>query len=56
MRARNELQQKSALAEQLKAQVEEIKLQMSQNGTQLIDLQTEKVNILKLRHQWTMEL
>lgn len=43
MRARSESQQNSILGEQLRAQVEEMKLQMSQNDAQLNGLQSDKV-------------
>jgi len=43
MRVRSELQQNSMVGEQLKAQVEDMKLQMSQNDSELIELQSEKV-------------
>ena len=47
MRSESEIGQKSAMSEQLKAQVEDLKLQLSQNDSKLAEYQTERVKPLE---------
>ena len=45
MRSESEIGAKSAMGEQLKAQVEDLKLQLSQNDTKLAEYQSERVSL-----------
>ena len=51
MRSESEIGQKSAMSEQLKAQVEDLKLQLSQNDSKLAEYQTERVKSLEKKNQ-----
>ena len=50
MRSESEIGQKSAMGEQLKAQVEDLKLQLSQNDSKLAEYQTERVKPLEKKN------
>ena len=51
MRSESEIGQKSAMSEQLKAQVEDLKLQLSQNDSKLAEYQTERVKPLEKKNK-----
>ena len=50
MRSESEIGQKSAMSEQHKAQVEDLKLQLSQNDSKLAEYQTERVKPLEKKN------